>query len=93
MKILWSVRARREFRAIRAYIGRDSTYYADRLVGRIVTRIETTATSPNGGHRVHEYPVTQLREIHEYPYRLIYLASGDTLHVVAIVHFKQQLDT
>lgn len=92
MKIIWSVRARNELRRIRAYIGRDSVFYANRIIGRIITRIETTALSPTSGHPVHEYPEAPLKEVHEHPYRIIYLASADTLHVVTIVHFKQQFD-
>lgn len=41
---------------------------------------------------MHEYPEAPLREVHEHPYRIIYLMSGDALHIVTIIHFKQQLD-
>lgn len=93
MNIIWSVRARKELREIRAYIALDSKFYASRMVGRIIARAEAAALSPTSGHPVHEYPEILLREIHEHPYRIIYFVSGDTLHVVTIVHFKQQLDT
>lgn len=92
MKIIWSVRARNELREIHAYIGRDSAFYANRMINRIIARVEAIALSPTSGHPVHEYPEAPLRETHEHPYRIIYLASADTLHVVTIVHFKQQLD-
>lgn len=91
MRILWSVRARKELRAIRNYIARDSEFYASRMAGRLIARIEAAALSPSSGHPVHEYPEAPLREVHEYPYRIIYLASTDAFYVVTIVHFKQQL--
>lgn len=91
MKIIWSVRARSDLRAIRTYIARDSVYYANRMVGRIIARVEAATLSPTSGHPVHEYPEAPLREIHEHPYRIIYLGSPDALHIVTIVHFKQQL--
>lgn len=62
------------------------------MVARIVARAEAAAQSPTSGHPVHEYPEAPLREVHEHPYRIIYLVSGDVLHIVTIVHFKQQLD-
>lgn len=91
MKIIWSVRARKELRAIRTYIARDSEYYADRMVCRIISRVEAASLSPVSGHPVHEYPEAALREVHEAPYRIIYLAGGGELQIVTLVHFKQQL--
>ena len=91
MKVIWSVRARNELRAIRTYIARDSEFYASRMVGRIINRIETAASSPASGHPVHEYSEAPLKEVHEHPYRIIYLLTADSLQVVTIIHFKQQL--
>jgi len=62
------------------------------MISRLIARIEAAALSPSSGHPVHEYPEAPLREIHEYPYRIIYLVSADVFYVVTIVHFKQQLD-
>lgn len=93
MRIIWSVRARKDLRAIRTYIARDSKFYASRMIGRIISRAESAALSPTGGHPVHEYPEAPLKEVHEHPYRIIYVVSGAALHIVTIVHFKQQLDT
>jgi len=90
MTILWSKTARSDLRALRKFIARDSIFQADRMVARIIERVEKTALHPGAGHAVHEYPETPLREIHEPPYRIIYECDGTTLHVVARVHFKQQ---
>lgn len=92
MNILWSVRARNELRAIHAYIARDSTFYADRMMARILARVEAVAQAPTRGHPVHEYLEAPLREVHEPPYRIIYTTVGRSLQVVTIVHFKQRLD-
>jgi plasmid stabilization system protein ParE len=93
LRIFWSVRSRKELRAIHTYIARDSEYYASRMANRLIARIEAAALAPACGHPVHEYPEAPLREVHEYPYRIIYLASVDKFYVVTIVHFKQQLDS
>ncbi len=90
MTILWSKTARSDLRALRRFIARDSIFQADRMAARIIERVEKTALHPGAGHPVHEYPEKPLREIHEPPYRIIYQLDGGTLHVVALVHFKQQ---
>lgn len=61
------------------------------MVFRLIERVERTARSPEQGHRVHEFPEGDLREVHESPYRIIYEHSSDELRVVTIVHFKQRL--
>ena len=91
MNIVWSTEARRSLRAIRRFIAQDSEFYAARMVGRIIERIERAALQPAQGHPVHEYPEEQLKEVHEPPYRLIYRYSVEELEIVTIIHFKQQL--
>jgi len=91
VKILWTAEARRSLRAIQRYIAQDSAFYADRVVARIIDRVEAAAQHPGRGHPVHEYPEAPLREVHETSYRIIYLVREETLHVVTIVHFKQVL--
>lgn len=92
MNIVWSSESRKALRSIRSFIAQDSEHYADRMVARIVARVEQAATHPTQGHRVHEYPEALLREVHESPYRIIYGCHDDELHVVTIVHFRQTLE-
>ena len=91
MNLAWSTQARQELRAIRRFIARDSEFYADRTVHRLIERAESILASPRRGHAVHEYPERPLKEIHEPPYRIIYFVSADTVNIVTIVHFKQRL--
>jgi toxin ParE1/3/4 len=91
VNIVWSSEARRSLRAIKKFIAQDSEFYAARMAARIIDRVEHAAQSPTQGHAVHEYPEKPLKEVHESPYRIIYVFSETTLHVVTIVHFKQRL--
>lgn len=91
MKIQWSAEARRSLRAIQKFIAQDSEFYAQRIISRIIDRVEAAARAPGRGHPVHEYPEAPLREVHEGSYRIIYHADEETLQVVTIVHFKQVL--
>jgi plasmid stabilization system protein ParE len=92
VSIVWSSEARRSLRAIRKFIAQDSEFYAARMVTRIIERVERAALSPAQGHAVHEYPEKPLKEVHEFPYRIIYAASEETFRVVTVVHFRQQLE-
>lgn len=91
MNIVWSSDARRSLKAIRRYIAEDSEFYADRMVSRIIERVEKAAFAPTAGHPVHEYPEEHLKEVHESPYRIIYGFSELELRIVTIVHFKERL--
>ena len=88
MKIIWSSEARKALRSIRKFIARDSEFYAARMIARIIERVENAAAMPAQGHRVHEYPEEPLKEIHEFPYRIIYGFSEEELRVVTIVHCR-----
>jgi toxin ParE1/3/4 len=91
VNLVWSAEARQELRAIRRFIARDSEFYADRMVARLVERAESVLAAPRRGHPVHEYPEQPLKEVHEPPYRIIYAVAAETITVVTIVHFKQRL--
>lgn len=92
MKVVWSSEARRSLRAIQRFIAQDSEFYAARLVARLIERVERAVAVPSQGHPVHEYPEQPLKEVHESPYRIIYVVSEGEFHVVTIVHFKQRLE-
>lgn len=91
MKLVWSREARRDLRAIRRFIARDSDFYATRFVAQLIERTETLLTSPQRGHPVHEYPEEPLKEIHEPPYRIVYQTTEAEIRIITLVHFKQRL--
>jgi len=93
VKIIWSAEARKELRAIKRFIARDSEYYAARMVASIVERVEKMAVHPTQGHPVHEYPEQSLREVHQEPYRIIYRTTADRIEIITIVHFKKRLQS
>jgi len=91
VKISWSEQARKDLGAIHDYIARDSAFYANRMVERLVLRVGGLRQQPLKGHHVHEYPERpDLREIHEASYRIIHVVATSEIIVVAIVHFAQR---
>jgi addiction module RelE/StbE family toxin len=93
VKIFWSSQARRDLRAVRAYIAKDSAFYAERMVTRIIERTEILSRHPNAGHPVHEAPDLDVREVHAASYRIIYRVLLDEVEIVTLVHFAQRLNT
>ena len=91
MNIEWSDQSRADLTAIHAFIARDSEFYADRMVQRIILRAERILNHPLSGHLVHEYPEEILKEVHEKPYRIIYRPSDSNVEIVTIIHFRQVL--
>ncbi len=91
MNITWSEQARRDLCAIRDFIARDSEHYARLQIERLVSRVERAAKMPSRGHPVHESLESDLREVHEGSYRVIYRPHGEELQVVTLVHMKQRV--
>lgn len=92
MKITWSAQARGDLRAIRDFIARDSEHYARLQIQRLVSRVESTVKMPDRGHPVHEFIESDLREVHEGGYRIIYGVFREEFQVVTIVHMKQRIN-
>ncbi len=91
MKLAWSEQSRADLSAIHAFIARDSQFYADRMVQRLILRAERILKHPLSGHSVHEFPEVALKEAHENPYRIIYKPSKNEVEIVTIIHFRQVL--
>lgn len=91
MIIQWSAQSKRDLKAIKDFISRDSEFYAQQQLTRIIQRVEYISAMPTMGHPVHEHPDAGLRETHEGNYRIIYSFDEASLHVVTIVHMKQML--
>jgi toxin ParE1/3/4 len=72
--IEWSLRAIADIRDLKAYIAKDSPYYARRFTERIVTSVERLAAFPKLGRRVPEAEgCDDVRELSYQGYRIIYL--------------------
>ena len=91
MKVVWSAHARRDLRATRKFISRDSEHYANLQIGRLISRVERVAQMPSTGHPVHEFAESGLREVHEGGYRIIYGNREKEFLIVTIVHMKERV--
>jgi len=90
--IEWSRRARTDLRELKAYIAKDSPYYARRFTERIIASVEKLADFPKIGRRVPEAEGREdLRELIYQGYRIIYLTRPERVFIVTIVHGSRDL--
>ncbi len=91
MRVHWTENAINHLLGIYEYISQNSPYYAERMVDRLTRRSEQIANFPMSGRKVPEYPVENIRELIEKPYRIVYRIKKDQIDVLAIVHSAQVL--
>ena len=92
MVIEWSRRARADIRNLKAYIAKDSPYYARRFTERIVASVEKLAEFPKIGRPVPEAEGREdVRELVYQGYRVIYLTQLEQVFIVTIVHGSRNL--
>jgi len=86
MIVEWTENAISHLNNVYEYIAQDSTFYAKRTVDKITRRSEQIAVFPFSGRKVPEYNTEDIREIIEYPYRIIYRIKPDVIDIIAVIH-------
>ena len=86
MKVYWTESAIAHLDAIYAYIFQDSPEFALRVIDRLTSRSQQIASFPLSGRKVPEYDVTDIREVIESNYRIIYHITSTQIEVVALLH-------
>lgn len=89
--VLWTLSAIADLANIYEYISNESPSYAMLVVDRITDRTRQIATFPNSGAMVPEYERSDIREVVEYSYRLIYLIEDSSVFVLAVIHGARPL--
>jgi toxin ParE1/3/4 len=90
--IEWSRRARSDIQELKAYIAKDSPYYARRFTERIITSVEKLIEFPKIGRPVPEAEGRgDVRELIYSGYRIIYPIQPERIFVVSIIHGSQDL--
>jgi toxin ParE1/3/4 len=84
VKVFLSDEARRRLREIRAFVAEDNAVAADRLVERLLRRAESLATMPHRGRRAPELPESDVREVIDGNYRIVYRIGSDRVVVLTV---------
>jgi len=75
MSVHWTDTAKAHLTAIHDYIAQNSVRYAQGMVDRITRRTQDLSAFPLSGPVVPEYDDQSIREVLEYPYRIIFTGS------------------
>ena len=84
MKVLWTRQAFLCLANLQAFVAADRPDAADRLVALLVRRAEALARSPLMGRQVPELPGSDLRELVEGNYRVVYRAGAGRVEILTV---------
>lgn len=87
----WTEQATTQLGVIAEYIAVTSPVYAEQVVDRVVQRLEQAQRFPESGRAVPDYMQPDIRELLEFPYRVIYRVQPDAIEVLAILHGRQDV--
>jgi len=90
--IKWSPEARDDLSSIAEYIARDSKFYAQAVVSKILDVSRSLPENPLMGRAVPELGKENIRERFIYSYRLVYYIEENDILIVAIIHGKRLLE-
>jgi len=84
--IIWTEAALGHLHGIHDHIAQDSPRYALAMIDRITRRAEQCGKFPLAGGKVPEFDADEVREVLEFPYRIIYRVLPDRVDVLAVIH-------
>jgi len=87
--VTWSDHAKVDLRHIHDFIAADSRHYAKKVTQAIVDKTLQLSELPRIGKVVPEINDEDIRELHLYSYRILYEVKADHIHVLAVVHRRQ----
>jgi addiction module RelE/StbE family toxin len=90
-KIKWTNLALDDLRDIHDYVAQDSPKYADRLMDKIIERVDVLEQHPKIGRKVPEFDKELIRELIEGNYRIIYRIESEEEIGIARVHHAARL--
>jgi toxin ParE1/3/4 len=93
-KITFTNGARDDLHQLHEYLSQNSSAYANRLLEKIISRVDVLHNFPQSGRKLPESPNDEsLRQLLEGNYRIIYeLLSDDRILVLKIHHTAGPLD-
>ena len=87
----WSEIAIEDLHEIHDYIARDSKFYADRYIDKLILRTDQLKKYPKSGRVVPEFELDYVRELIEGNYRIVYEIGDGIVNILRIHHAARQL--
>lgn len=91
VKVVWTDLAIENLKSIHEYISKDSKFYADRFVTKLISRVDQLENHPQSGRVVPEFGKEDLRELIEGNYRIIFRIKVGHVGVVREHHSARLL--
>lgn len=92
MRVNWTEPALEDLEAIKAYIAKDSSFYARQFIERIFDAATKLKTFPEIGRRVPEAGErADVRELIFQGYRIIYLIQPENITIITVIHGSRDL--
>ena len=89
-RVIWAPQAVQDVEAIRAYVARDSSRYADLVVERIVAAVGRLENNPRSGRMVPEVGDESVREVIQGNYRIVYRLRNDVVEIATVFYGTRQ---
>lgn len=84
MKLVWSREASERLAEIESHVAADKPDAEIRVIERIVERARSLREFPQLGRRVPELPASNLRELIEGNYRIVYRQRDQLIEIVTV---------
>ena len=91
VKVVWTDLAIQDLKSIHEYISKDSKFYADRFITKLINRVDQLEIHPQSGRVVPEFGKDDIRELIEGNYRIIFRINVDHVGVVRVHHSARLL--
>lgn len=92
VQISWLASAQEDLREIYEYIALDSPRYAERQIERIYRRTDILKTQATIGKPVPEIGDTNIRELLEGNYRIVYrILDSENIHILMVHHSTRDM--
>lgn len=90
-EVIWSNFALEELEAIAGFIALDKPRAAERLIARVLDRVEQLSVFPHSGGKPRELSGTRYRQLVVTPVRIFYRVEGSRVLVVHVMRGERQL--
>jgi len=91
VKIIWSDLAIEDLKSIHDYIAKDSPQYTNKMIDRILIRVDQLENFPNSGRVVPEFKNENLRELIINNYRIVYLVDEHFVSISRVHHSAKNI--
>jgi len=90
-RVVWTEAAWLDLEQVTGYIARDSPHYAASFAREVRDASRSLFRFAERGRCVPELDTPGIREIFVRSYRLLYSLSGETVHILGLIHGVREL--